>query len=178
MGVVASPSIPRDIHYSWCYSSTRLLSLSGVVLCHFCHHCTARSVDFHPHYSSTPQSTSIYICMYLYAFIYIQVNMSSIDERIHRSSSVVNLAPMSVSAVVSFVNCPAVTVDVTGRTVSIHPHSTYFHPRLIAPICPHTFIRWRVTERDGPSLVLLFAYLILIVFGRLKFLCTWNYAGY
>lgn len=96
--------------------------------CHSCRHCTARSVYFHPHYSSTPHSTSIYV----YAFIYIQVNISSIHERIHRNSSVVNLASMSVSALVSLS-----TVQLSLCT------SPSFHPRMISSICPHAFIHGR-----------------------------------
>jgi hypothetical protein len=111
--------------------------------CHSCRHCTARSVDFHPHYSSTPHSTSIY----LYAFIYIQVNISSIHERIRRSSSVANLASMSVSALVSLSTVqlslcvsPAVlqavqhssSLDVLSSTIDFIYLSSRIHPRALS----------------------------------------------
>ena len=111
--------------------------------CHSCRHCTARSVNFHPHYSSTPHSTSIY----LHAFIYIQVNISSIHECIRRSSSVVNLASMSVSALVSLSTVqlslcvsPAVlqavqhssSLDVLSSTIDFIYLSSRIHPRALS----------------------------------------------
>lgn len=179
MGVVASPSIPHGIHYSRSYSSTRLLSLSGGWLCHFCPHCTARIVDFHP-------QLFIHATVHQYIYISLRNHLYSGQFVIHRwaySSEFVGCEPGTHERVGFGVFCQLSSCHCRRhrpycKQCSIHPHSTFFHPRFISRICPHTFIRWRVTKIDGPSLVLFFAYLILIEFGRLKFLCARNYAGY
>lgn len=176
---VASPSIPHEIHHPCFYSSTRRLSLSrdgsvtlvATVLL-YCKECRF--------------SSPLFIHGTFHQYISLRVHLYSGQHIIHPwtySSEFVGCQPGIHERVGFgfFVNCPAVTMCVTGRTASsaafILTWRPFIHDWFHLFVLAHSST-CVVTKIDGPSLVLLFAYLILIEFGRLRILCVHNYDGY